>query len=94
MPRGSTPPDDHRLRLAHGHSIFHRGEIEASSLCGCFSCKRTFAPHEIKEWTDATRPQAEQTAICPLCGIDSVIGDKSGFPLTPEFLRDMHKVWF
>jgi hypothetical protein len=87
-------PDNHALLLAHAHSIFHRAEIEASSLCGCFYCQRTFAPHEIKEWVDDTKPQAEWTAICPFCWIDSVIGDKSGFPLTREFLRDMNKLWF
>lgn len=30
----------------------------------------------------------------PYCHIDSVIGDTSGFPITPEFLREMNKRWF
>ena len=36
----------------------------------------------------------EVTAICPHCGVDSVIGEKSGFPITQEFLKAMHKRWF
>ena len=28
------------------------------------------------------------------CCIDSVIGDKSGFPITEEFLKTMRDYWF
>ena len=87
-------PESHWLRTAHKHSIRHRAEIEASAVCGCFYCKKTFAPSEIEDWTDTRNPVSEQTALCPRCGIDSVIGDKSGFAITPEFLAEMHKAWF
>lgn len=33
---------------------------------------------QIVEWTDAHNPRVQQTALCPACGIDSVIGDASG----------------
>ena len=36
----------------------------------------------------------EQIAICPKCGIDSVIGDVSGFPIEPTFLSVMRDFWF
>jgi hypothetical protein len=87
-------PESHWLRIAHKRSIRHRAEIEASSVCGCFYCEETFAPSEIEDWTDMSNPPPEQTAICPRCGIDSVIGDKSGFALTPTFLAEMKKAWF
>jgi hypothetical protein len=35
-----------------------------------------------------------ETATCPWCGIDSVIGDKSGFEITDEFLAVMEEWWF
>ena len=35
-----------------------------------------------------------QTGLCPHCGIDSVIGDRSGFPITGEFLAKMKSYWF
>ncbi len=38
--------------------------------------------------------KSEGTAFCPLCGIDSVIGDASGIPITQEFLTAMHDKWF
>ena len=34
------------------------------------------------------------TAICPRCGIDSVLGDRSGFPISAEFLSEMQRYWF
>jgi hypothetical protein len=43
----------------------------------------------IQEWIDGG-----QTALCPSCGIDSVIGDASGFPITEEFLAAMESRWF
>ena len=78
-----------RLQRAHERSINHRTEIEASAVCGCFYCKSTFSPREIDDWIDD-----EQTAICPHCGIDSVIGDKSGFPITRKFLTEMNRRFF
>lgn len=74
---------------AHKHSSRHRPEIERSEECGCFYCLRRFKPKEIEEWTDD-----ETTAMCPYCGIDSVIGSASGYPLSDGFLQRMHNYWF
>ena len=40
------------------------------------------------------RDEIEASAICPRCGIDSVIGDAAGYPLTTEFLSRMKAYWF
>lgn len=87
--------------LAHAHSANHRYELEASALCGCFYCLSTYAPAAIDEWIDepADAPEGSEsetgaTALCPRCGIDSVIGSASGFPIATEFLRDMRSRWF
>lgn len=82
------------IRDAHDRSSNHRADVEASLLCGCFFCCATFSPGEIHEWTDDDDSGVGQTAICPRCGIDSVIGDRSGVPLTPEFLAMMQRHWF
>jgi hypothetical protein len=80
---------------AHRHSTHHREEIRSSERCGCFYCLAIFTPFEIKEWTDISesRPQGE-TAVCPKCGIDSVIGSESGYPITKVFLESMSRHWF
>jgi hypothetical protein len=66
-------------------SMMNRAEIAASELCGCFYCLATFPPDQVQEWCDDG-----QTALCPRCGIDSVIGSASGSPITMEFLSEMH----
>lgn len=81
--------DEDRLEAAHKHSIFNRAELQESTLCGCFYCFATFAPSEISEWIDDG-----QTALCPKCPVDAVIGSASNFPITPEFLRRMHDKYF
>lgn len=85
-----TTPDD--LSAAHAHSINHQAEVLRSDLCGCFYCRRVFAPAEIKRWIDEESP--EKTALCPHCGIDAVIGSASGIVMTLEFLERMNRHWF
>lgn len=77
------------LKDVHKHSIRHRTEIEASKACACFFCGATFTPVEINSWTDAG-----ETALCPKCGIDSVIGDACGAELSPAFISAMKGFWF
>ncbi|MFN3652323.1 MAG: cytoplasmic protein [Armatimonadota bacterium] len=74
---------------AHRHSSLHRTAVLASDWCGCFYCCRIFSPVAIEEWTDEG-----ETAICPWCGIDSVIGSESGCPITEAFLNEMKDYWF
>jgi len=74
---------------AHKHSSLHRAVLERSELCGCFYCFATFPPSEIVEWIDDA-----QTAICPYCPVDSVIGSAPGYPITRELLERMHEHWF
>lgn len=68
-------------------------EVLASRWCGCFYCRAIFPPSEIKDWIDPIGEEGK-TALCAKCGIDSVIGDRSGFPITPEFLERMNHYWF
>jgi hypothetical protein len=90
----SDLPEDHILRVAHDQSIYHRHAIESSQICGCFFCLKMFRPDEIQRWTDRREPLPKQTALCPYCGIDSVIGDASGIEITEAFLDEMNMHWF
>ena len=77
----------------HRHSIRHREEVLASERCGGFDCCAVFPPWEIENWIDESKGVG-QTATCPRCGIDSVIGAESGYPVTSEFLTAMRAHWF
>lgn len=89
------------LLAAHRHTSKNRAEIEASRICGCYHCVQTFLPDEIVAWTglemtDLAHPDTSDgdTALCPRCGNDSVIGDKSGYDIGLPFLGRMHEAWF
>ena len=88
------------VKAAHKSSASHRKEVEASTVCGCFQCQETFSPSEIEDWLEETggdlsRRPDPWTALCPKCGIDSVIGSASGFPVNDtKFLSAMHAHWF
>jgi hypothetical protein len=75
--------------LAHAHASKHRAEIEASARCACFFCFRTFAPSTIKAWIEGN-----QTALCPHCGIDAVLGTVADLRIDDGFLRKMHQHHF
>lgn len=78
-------------KRAHKASFKNEESICRSKLCGCFSCLKIFPSSEV-----AFLPEMDgkRTAWCPYCGIDAVLGDAAGFPITPEFLREMNKEWF
>jgi hypothetical protein len=77
-----------QLEAAHKHCSRNRDAIQNSALCGCFYCCTTFAASEVKEYT------SPEDALCPKCGIDSVLADKSGYPIEGPFLEAMYEVWF
>lgn len=81
---------DSELVAAHRFSMNNKEDLKKDKTCGCFYCLKVFNPSEIKDWLRDTKG----TALCPYCGIDSVIGEHSGFPITTEFLSKMNKYWF
>lgn len=61
--------------------------------CGCFYCKSIYSASEVKEWCD-NDGRGDKTALCPKCGIDSVLGDATFVELTPELLELMNILFF
>ena len=81
--------------IAHRFSNNHMKELKPEQKCGCFYCLEIFSSSEIDDWIIyPNRCDRLGTATCPKCGIDSVIGESSGYPITPEFLNAMNKEWF
>lgn len=77
------------IENAHICSSYNREQLTESKLCGCFYCLEIFDPKLINDWCDDN-----QTAICPFCGIDSIIYDSEAYPISKEFLKQMKKCWF
>lgn len=78
---------------AHKFCSYHRDSILKSKECGCFYCMQKFFPNEIIYWHDRDLSGVGQTAFCPKCKIDSVIGD-ADLEFDLPFLEKMHKHWF
>ena len=78
------------LEALYRLSTEHRALLAASAEAGCFNCRRTFAPAEIREWVDADPAGVAQTALCPRCGVDAVV-PAAGIELTPDLLAAMRR---
>jgi len=81
-----------KLKDIGRYSLNNKTAIGKSEVCGCYYCCRTFMPLEIIEWIDSNN-----TALCPRCGIDSVLPSYiTGIDTITdsEFLNDMHEYWF
>ena len=86
-------PANYDVIKAHEYCSDHRDQLENDTVCGCFYCLKIFNPKEIHEWIRFDGDKSD-TAFCPNCGIDSVIGESSGFPITKDFLKQMNDYWF
>jgi hypothetical protein len=87
------------LNSIHRYSSRHRERVVASARCGCFYCLQMFAPTEISDWVDGPDESDTTlngtTALCPRCGIDSVLPDSiPDVPLSSELLSAMRAHWF
>jgi hypothetical protein len=82
--------DEQYLERAHDRSFRNKECIEKSTVCGCFFCLRHCRPIEVIDYI-----RREDTALCPHCGIDSLIGDASELPVSDtDFLLAMCTKWF
>ncbi len=59
----------------------NRRHLTPGTACGCFHCLQTFPAEDVSAWADDGL-----TALCPFCGIDSVLPGVTD----PETLRVVH----
>lgn len=83
----------HRLCSANREQL---GRVQRA---GCFYCCQMFSPSEITDWVDGRQVETGSTAdgitaLCPRCGIDSVIPDTPGVNLDADRLQQMRAHWF
>lgn len=71
------------------HTVNNLGEVLNSTIVGCYACKRHYIV------TDSVGPMEHNgtTSMCRFCGEKTVVGDKTGYPVTNQrFLQHMH--WY
>ena len=74
------------------HCANNEIEIIRSKRCGCYFCKKSYSARKVKDWEQGENGRA--SAICPECGMCTVIGDASGVPLSKELLEEMNKAFY
>ena len=62
----------------------------ASEIAVCSYCFAEFPPHAVREWTDGE--PVGQTALCPHCGIDAVVGFDG--PVDAAWVTEAHNRGF
>jgi len=76
------------MNLISKYSIRNKIYLENSEMCGCYYCLSIFEPKEVVGWIDNN-----ETALCPKCNVDSVIGD-SVICVNKDILEKANKYWF
>ncbi|MEI0567865.1 cytoplasmic protein [Brachyspira pulli] len=75
----------------HKLSSNHKKLLMKEDICGCFYCVTIFNPRLITDWIEDAD---DLTAICPYCGIDSVIPKHSDYELNEQLLEEMREYFF
>ena len=78
-----------QFKRLHAYSSHNKDLIAVSMKCYCFYCKEVVDAYEITDYADNG-----QTAICPRCGIDSIIPDSIEEGVDNSTISDMNEYWF
>lgn len=96
--RKPTGPYADLIIKAKGLGEGLRQEIEQSELAGCTSCGAIFNPSSqdveyLGEDDDEDDYRELDFALCPYCGVDSLIGSARGIPITEGFIAAATDYW-
>ena len=86
------------VKRVHQHCTGNRQALAESELAGCFYCCALFPAGSVTDWVDGPALETGDlddgiTALCPKCGIDSVLPSAS-VPLSRDLLVAMRNYWF
>lgn len=73
--------------ITSGFGIRNRQALSVAKNCVCLFCLQMINYSDIEEWVDKG-----QTAVCPLCHIDSVLGFSGDFD--QELITTLHNYRF
>ena len=71
-------------------SYENRPTIETSEICGCYYCRRTYKSQDVKEYV---KDRNGETALCPRCGIDSVVPYDSSLDKNEDNFAESLEEW-
>lgn len=78
-----------QLERLHAYSAHNKSLIDISNKCYCFYCRSCMERSEMVDYIDDG-----QTAVCPKCGIDSIIPDSIEECVDENMIAQMNEYWF
>jgi hypothetical protein len=79
------------LEAAHKKSFQNEPLVRIAHDSACFCCLEHFPPSEIDEWVD---DKLHRTAMCPKCGVDSVLTEETLNKVSDDLLKALQKQYF
>ncbi|MCI1245109.1 MAG: sel1 repeat family protein [Bacilli bacterium] len=73
------------------HSKHNEIEIIKSKTCSCYFCRQSYSARDVNDWVN---DKDGVTAICPICGMDAVIGDACGIPFGKADLKELNLAYY
>ncbi len=67
-------------------------EILNSDQCSCIFCRQTYSARDINDWV--SNEDGTLNAICPICGMETVIGDRKQGKISHEDLKEINLRFF
>lgn len=86
------PKEQDPLEQLYQRSKNNDGEILNSDVCSCFFCRQTYSARDVCDWV--SDDEGNMNAICPVCGMDSVIGDRKEGRLDHDTLKALNLRYF
>jgi len=78
-----------KLEALHKKCTNNKSDIDDETLCGCFYCETIFLGNKISNYVDEG-----QTALCPICNVDSVIASDKKKTVNQSLLKAMNSKYF
>lgn len=78
-----------KVKRLHAYSSNNKDLIEKSEYCYCFFCKKKIESNQIVRYLEN-----EDTALCPYCGVDSIIPDCVDVVIDDKTIDNMYNYWF
>ncbi len=67
-------------------------EILNSDTCSCLFCRQTYSARDVSDWVNDD--DGSLSAICPICGMEAVVGDKKKGRISHEDLKELNLRYF
>lgn len=78
-----------QLKDLHLRTYLNASDFQSGKECCCIYCQRFFPTDKVVEFVDD-----DDTALCPYCGIDSVIALGADVEVSKELLAELNKRYF